>query len=1159
MAAKPAMVERFRREARSAAKLQHENIVKVYEFGEFNGTFFIAMEFVDGINLLEYIENNGPLDPEETRQIMIQACRALKHAYDQGVVHRDIKPSNFLVTQKNGRMVIKLTDLGLAREASAEDFRVTRSGTTVGTIDYMAPEQARDSGAADTRSDLYALGCTWFHMLANQPPFPEGGLAERIVKHMKEPPPDVREFNPRVSKAFTKVLKRLLEKKPADRYQKPADLLEDLLSLDPIAKPKIRKSKYDLEDSDEVPVRRPRRPSRRANDASSGRIGLSSGRRRPRRGLWIVVSAAMAFLLVAGAAIGIVWALKTPSSDADDHVGPVVAAPPPPAPSLPTQPSPVATPPVKDKNEETTAVKRRLPALYQPRMPIDFQQLRERIDGPWTNYSPVPADAPVLRVTRHQRADSGRTHASIAEACAAVPAGQATVIEIHDNGPLYQSTATLADRKVVIRAARGYRPLIVWDIARTLDERKNAGSKVEPVALFQVDVVQLTLEGIDVVVKSPETGADPLALIAVHEGQLDIQNCTFSIAGKHADGIAWVRFEAQKNEPRRCRLSQCYARGGSLVALQLDAPKAEVLLEKCLVAGGEPALLQVRAGSENPATVRVVRSTLVAANSLLRIQTKPTDEHEPALNWLGWDAVLSRTNDQIGGEMLVLPDKALTRKMRWDAVGCLYAGWQRLLGGSAPIGADSREFINWEVTWNITAGDRALQERFPGAVFNDPSQLAAATYSTANTPLEFASTENPEQVLGCPLAQLPPARDNWVPLTFDRFPIPDGDVLDSATKPEVDSSDDQAFHGARVELTPQFDLGVYLQEMQKAKPLAPRVVLQLIGAGEQKTSPIKIRGSSLVLYFEPPAREDAKPLTLTAKSNGADALVEVENGSLDVINGDLSLPDAGKCPSHILKVYGGELRLFRTRLQAPHQTGVDAYEALISFGGSGAAAVDKAQACLINESVLSSGRTGIHCHGAGARVLLRQSVLVTAGDALRVDPGPLVAGHANIQCAFEQSTLAAKGAVLHLGDVLSTETIAGPVVVQTQDCAFLNPFAEAASRPGVLQYEGEALARGLLVWQGEGDFFDKRISYGIASASNLSAESKNWQSQWPLVWGTCGVRKPPAEMVTSRSFDGKNWVLERLAISFPAASTKRKPGADLGLFGVDKKKTTKPL
>src|SRR5262245_2770607 len=231
------MVDRFRREARSAAKLRHENIVAIYEVGEANGSHFIAMEFVEGTDLAEHIARHKKLDAEESRQILIQAAHALDHAHKEGIVHRDIKPSNFLLQRKNGRLCVKLTDFGLARQARDEDFRLTKAGTTVGTVDYMSPEQARNSNSADIRSDIYSLGCTLYHMLAGRPPFPDGGLTERLFQHVEQKPPDIHDFNADVPNDLVAVLAKMLAKKPADRYQTPAALLDDLEHPEKIAPP----------------------------------------------------------------------------------------------------------------------------------------------------------------------------------------------------------------------------------------------------------------------------------------------------------------------------------------------------------------------------------------------------------------------------------------------------------------------------------------------------------------------------------------------------------------------------------------------------------------------------------------------------------------------------------------------------------------------------------------------------------------------------------------------------------------------------------------------------------------------------------------------------------------------------------------------------------
>jgi hypothetical protein len=228
LAGKPALLERLRREAQVGIRLRHENIVTLYELGEAGGTYFLVMEFVEGIDLSEHVQRHGPLTPDEARSVLVQVARALDYAHRQGVVHRDIKPANLLLTRPDGRFLVKLVDLGLARQAQQEDFRLTREGYTVGTVDYLAPEQARDSGLADIRSDLYALGCTLYHLLTGTPPFNRGSLTERIYKHAEAEPPDVRDVNPDVPADLVRVLRKLLAKQPADRYQTPIELLTDL-------------------------------------------------------------------------------------------------------------------------------------------------------------------------------------------------------------------------------------------------------------------------------------------------------------------------------------------------------------------------------------------------------------------------------------------------------------------------------------------------------------------------------------------------------------------------------------------------------------------------------------------------------------------------------------------------------------------------------------------------------------------------------------------------------------------------------------------------------------------------------------------------------------------------------------------------------------------
>lgn len=223
-------VRRFRNEAQSAARLDHPNIARVYYVGEDKGWNYIVFEFIDGTNIRDEVERNGPLEIELAVSYLVQVAEALDHAATREVVHRDIKPSNILVDSQHRA---KLVDMGLARlhQVNSQDSDLTASGMTLGTFDYISPEQARDPRSADVRSDLYSLGCTFFFMLTGRPPFPEGTVLQKLLSHSGEEPPDPREFRADVPDEVVHILSRLMAKNPNDRFQKPGELIAAALLL----------------------------------------------------------------------------------------------------------------------------------------------------------------------------------------------------------------------------------------------------------------------------------------------------------------------------------------------------------------------------------------------------------------------------------------------------------------------------------------------------------------------------------------------------------------------------------------------------------------------------------------------------------------------------------------------------------------------------------------------------------------------------------------------------------------------------------------------------------------------------------------------------------------------------------------------------------------
>jgi serine/threonine-protein kinase len=224
-------LERFKREAIAAMRLQHDNVVRAYDFGGSEEYYYLALEFVEGETLEKRLDRETRLPERDALDFVRQVALALDEASKQGVVHRDVKPENIMVTKQG---VAKLCDFGIVKLLDRDEGAVTVAGTTVGTPFYIAPEQARGEEELDTRSDLYSLGITLFHLVTGKVPFTGKSQGAILVRHILEEVPDPRSFEPLVSEGCAAIVKKMTRKKREDRYataKAVADDIEKLLAV----------------------------------------------------------------------------------------------------------------------------------------------------------------------------------------------------------------------------------------------------------------------------------------------------------------------------------------------------------------------------------------------------------------------------------------------------------------------------------------------------------------------------------------------------------------------------------------------------------------------------------------------------------------------------------------------------------------------------------------------------------------------------------------------------------------------------------------------------------------------------------------------------------------------------------------------------------------
>jgi serine/threonine-protein kinase len=747
-------LRRFRNEAQSAARLNHDNIARVFYVGEDRGVHYIVFEFIDGINIRDLVEREGPLPLNQALSYTYQIALALDHASQRSVIHRDIKPSNVLVTP-HGKA--KLVDMGLARLnllAPANDL--TASGVTLGTFDYISPEQARDPRSADVRSDLYSLGCSFYFMLTGRPPFPEGTVLQKLLQHQGDTPPNPRSVRPDLPQQVSRVLDRLLAKTPAERYQQPLELIEELAQLGQFLGIPLG----------EVP------PPRSALQPI--RPQWPWQRHLP----WMVPIATL-LLVVLGLDI---YGSNTPPPPAPSwSVNSTIVAP---APGPNAQPAETKTSPagpVGGRAPQSTASPRAVsssgssndsflpaksPRSESPRpefagaetatssgdAPIsnsnaiggmlDFlmkqaAEQKQAVGSPGENaelagnlVDPAPSQYPpgdgqVLVVGD---ASLPNSFTSLLAACSAAKDGD--VIELHYNGPRRERPLVLSNVQLTIRAGSGYRPTVVFSPE---PDKPFADSQ-----MVRVSGGQLLVKDIHWEFELPATSPTERSLFEAQQADLlDFENCTFTVRSQPPYYGGVVVFDvksppgtgtmnigatgAMGGQLVKIQLENCVARGEATMLRVNDLQAVRLTWNNGLLAVSDRLLVCEGASLEprrETAVELVLRHlTAMVGGGLVLMTNSDEDPYQVVVDVRASDSIIATTGsapliEQRGSAGV----EEFQARFRWSADSVYFHGfnsfWQ-IMNSAGPGGARQLSFDEWQAWSRFTSRD---QFSGPGAV-----------------------------------------------------------------------------------------------------------------------------------------------------------------------------------------------------------------------------------------------------------------------------------------------------------------------------------------------------------------------------------------------------------------------------------------------------------
>ena len=774
---------RFRNEAQSAARLDHDNIARVYFVGVDRGWHYIVLEYIEGENARDLVAQRGPLPMANVLDITLQVAEALEHAASRDVVHRDVKPSNVLVTREGH---VKLVDMGLARlrqvEQSVDD--ITATGVTLGTFDYISPEQARDPRAADVRSDLYSLGCTMYYMLCGQPPFPEGTVLQKLLQHQGDEAPDCRQLRPEIPDVVASIVGKLLCKNPLDRYQQPRDLIADLLlACDQLG---VTLSRGRTAIYVATPEARTQWAQRHLPwlvpifllviavlgiEVFGSRSGalpdprpLAGGEARPVKPAADSINDGKGDGNAAVASGGAAAPTKLVKRGEADHL--VTGA----------QPRAGSDELVRQGNEPRDKDSPANPSV-QPQGDRAVKQgsegsLRDGIAGPIGPPSTAPraaslpsgpglknddlASASIVAIT----STGQRSYTTLQEACGQAPSG--CVVELRYNGRRQEQPIVVSNRELTVRAAEGFHPVVLF-------RPEESDPLLSPHSMVSVSGGALTLVNLELEMRMPQRiHSEGLALVeAVLADKVRLERCTLTISNPGAQRATMTQdasFFSVKTAPRResgmmadsptmdsrvsIELRNCIVRGDGAMLSGDALATVSLQWENGLLATSQSLLEMAGADQAIPATAQLQidlqHVTARMRRGMCRIVTREDQHYLPQVRINCTDCILLTDGapliDQRGDESVEEQQKALLWKGNRNFYEGIEVFWQ--IDGPRTAGPTQINWTAWRDHWG--AG-RETTERSASVAFAQlpDRQSPASAHSPADYLLDESEQYNP--------------------------------------------------------------------------------------------------------------------------------------------------------------------------------------------------------------------------------------------------------------------------------------------------------------------------------------------------------------------------------------------------------------------------------